>query len=260
MTTRIPLERDQHVTMNMDGRPAVITEVHRLDRSSPPTAYTVRLEPSAGEEERLIRVQPDAVSPLLLVQPDAVWPTLLDSDDVYTKLQEASASGLVDGPDAPYNWAALRYARLAEALFAETIYLRRRLELTTDATRLGPRDGAVAAGADALLEYLRRRGELDAEVDGATTEDLLNYAAVVVDGALPVLAPFAGAVQELHDLLPGPCPLPDLFQGFDQCAHGAWDRCPVTRAAWIAAGLDPVEEKARIVFQARRDFLAEGDR
>lgn len=34
-------------------------------------------------------------------------------------LHEASASGLVDGPDAVYNWAALKAMRTAEALLAE---------------------------------------------------------------------------------------------------------------------------------------------
>jgi hypothetical protein len=48
----------------------------------------------------------------------------LDLDQVRADLDEASASGLVDGPDAPYNWAALRAMRTAERLLEEVTVLQ----------------------------------------------------------------------------------------------------------------------------------------
>lgn len=35
-----------------------------------------------------------------------------------------------------------------------------------------------------------------------------------------------------------PCPVPDVSEGWDLCAHGVPWPCPSTEAAWIARGLD----------------------
>ena len=35
-----------------------------------------------------------------------------------------------------------------------------------------------------------------------------------------------------------PCPAPDVAAGWDRCAHAEPWPCPVTRAAWLAQGLD----------------------
>ena len=35
-----------------------------------------------------------------------------------------------------------------------------------------------------------------------------------------------------------PCPIPDVTEGWDLCAHGLPWPCPTTEAAWIARGLD----------------------
>lgn len=34
------------------------------------------------------------------------------------------------------------------------------------------------------------------------------------------------------------CPIPDVTNGWDLCAHGLPWPCPTTEAAWIARGLD----------------------
>jgi hypothetical protein len=236
MPVPFPLDRHQHVTINGDGRRAVVIDVHTRPGDDHPYAYTIE----------------EGWGPAKLAPASQVTPALLDLGYVDAKMAEASASGLVDGSDARFNQAALAFARAAESLRAEVGYLRRRLELAEGYTRLGARDGAVRAAADALLEEMRRRGELDDEVDPETEDSLRELAEAAVNGALPVLAPYAHALQELRDLLPGPCPVPDMFDGVDQCEHGTWDHCPVTRAAWIAAGLDPAEEKRRVVAEYKR--------
>lgn len=242
---RIMLDVNQVVTINATGRRAVVSdvEVNRLpDGSTEVHRYLVR----NGNDRRSVR-------------PDEISPVLLDLDEIDAKIHEAEASGLVDGPDAPYNWAALALARAAEDLRAEVGYLRRRLEMVEGYTRLGPRDGAIVAGADALMEHMRRAGELDAEVDAATEDSLRELAEAAVVAALPVLAAFADRLQELHDLLPGPCPVPDVMNGSDQCEHGTWSHCPATRAAWLAAGLDPLEAMRTAVAEARRRYIPEYD-
>ena len=35
-----------------------------------------------------------------------------------------------------------------------------------------------------------------------------------------------------------PCPIPDVTEGWDLCAHGLPWPCPSTEAAWLARGLD----------------------
>lgn len=35
-----------------------------------------------------------------------------------------------------------------------------------------------------------------------------------------------------------PCPVPDVADGWDLCAHGLPWPCPSTEAAWLARGLD----------------------
>ncbi len=39
-----------------------------------------------------------------------------------------------------------------------------------------------------------------------------------------------------------PCPVPDVADGWDLCAHGLPWPCPSTEAAWLARGLDPAEQ------------------
>jgi hypothetical protein len=49
-----------------------------------------------------------------------------------------------------------------------------------------------------------------------------------------------------------PCPVPDLAHGFDACpcgTGGSWP-CTKTIAAWLAAGLDPSTETARLTVEA----------
>ncbi len=65
------------------------------------------------------------------------------------------------------------------------------------------------------------------------------------------------ALQRLWRLLPGPCPLPDIFGGYSDCAHGSWSDCDQTTAAFLAAGLDPDEERRRILAKARADYIPE---
>ena len=243
--TRVELDIDQAVIVDKTGRTATVVGVYRRD--SHLVGYTVQID-----GERLDIGRQD-------VAPDEITPVLLDLSAVDAKMTEANASGAVDGPNVPYNWAALAYARAAEKLRAEVGYLRRRLELAEDYTRLGARDGAIVAGADALMEHMRRAGELDGDVDATTEDSLRELAEAAINGAVPVLAAFAGSLQELHDLLPGPCPVPDFMNGFDQCDHGTWNHCPVTRAAWLAAGLEPLEEMRRAVAEARRRYIPDYD-
>jgi hypothetical protein len=50
-----------------------------------------------------------------------------------------------------------------------------------------------------------------------------------------------------------PCPTPDLDGGTDLCPCGSsepWP-CPATQAAWLARGIDPPAEVARILDEAR---------
>lgn len=56
----------------------------------------------------------------------------LDLDQVDADLHESSASGLVDGPDATYNWAALQAMRTAENLRAEVERLRAGIKSTAE--------------------------------------------------------------------------------------------------------------------------------
>jgi hypothetical protein len=49
-----------------------------------------------------------------------------------------------------------------------------------------------------------------------------------------------------------PCAVPDLAHGFDMCpcgTGGSWP-CIKTIAAWLAAGLDPPTETARLTVEA----------
>jgi hypothetical protein len=39
-----------------------------------------------------------------------------------------------------------------------------------------------------------------------------------------------------------PCPIPDVSEGWDLCAHGLPWPCPSTEAAWLARGLDRTEQ------------------
>ena len=58
-------------------------------------------------------------------------------------------------------------------------------------------------------------------------------------------------IERIASLL-RPCPVPDLAHGFDACPCGtgpSWP-CPKTIAAWLAAGLDPCTETARLTVEA----------
>ena len=49
-----------------------------------------------------------------------------------------------------------------------------------------------------------------------------------------------------------PCAVPDLAHGFEMCpcgTGGSWP-CTKTIAAWLAAGLDPSTETARLTVEA----------
>lgn len=53
----------------------------------------------------------------------------------------------------------------------------------------------------------------------------------------------AGALQEIARRIT-PCPIPDVANGWDLCAHALPWPCPTTEAAWIARGLDRDEQIA----------------
>lgn len=50
-----------------------------------------------------------------------------------------------------------------------------------------------------------------------------------------------------------PCAMPDVAGGEERCGcgHGLWP-CPSTEAAWLARGLDPTDEAARLLALALR--------
>lgn len=52
-----------------------------------------------------------------------------------------------------------------------------------------------------------------------------------------------------------PCPPPDVANGWDGCAHGAWP-CGRTRLAWELRGLDPDAEQNRAMAPARAAMAA----
>ena len=63
----------------------------------------------------------------------------------------------------------------------------------------------------------------------------------------------------ITELLPRPCPAPDIAGGYDRCTCGSgqvWP-CNLTRAAWIAAGLDPRAEMDRVFAEVRRELAAD---
>lgn len=56
-----------------------------------------------------------------------------------------------------------------------------------------------------------------------------------------------------------PCSPPDIAAGFDLCPcgrGGSWP-CAVTKAAWLARGLDPTAEVRRICRTIHADWTAE---
>jgi hypothetical protein len=72
--------------------------------------------------------------------------------------------------------------------------------------------------------------------------------------------PFAGwpddrlrAVLTQIAALVDPCPVPNVTEGYDQCPHGTWP-CATTRAGWLARGMDPEREAARIIARERERF------
>jgi hypothetical protein len=57
-----------------------------------------------------------------------------------------------------------------------------------------------------------------------------------------------------------PCPPPDIAGGFDlcPCGYGGTWPCPVTRAAWIAQGLDPEAETGKVTAKAEAECQVPG--
>jgi hypothetical protein len=51
----------------------------------------------------------------------------------------------------------------------------------------------------------------------------------------------AEALQEIARRI-SPCPIPDVDNGWNLCAHGLPWPCPTAEAAWIARGLDRDEQ------------------
>ena len=51
----------------------------------------------------------------------------------------------------------------------------------------------------------------------------------------------AEALREIARRI-SPCPIPDVANGWNLCAHGLPWPCPTTEAAWIARGLDRDEQ------------------
>ncbi len=55
-----------------------------------------------------------------------------------------------------------------------------------------------------------------------------------------------------------PCPPPDIANGYDMCPCGlgcCWP-CPVTRAAWLARGLDPDTEIDKVITRVKAQCSA----
>jgi hypothetical protein len=93
-----------------------------------------------------------------------------------------------------------------------------------------------------------------------TEEDFIPAAESVYAGQLTewrdaaVAAAVTQRLAQLTDLIPGPCPPPDIAGGFDVCPYhpdGTWP-CPPTVAAWLVRGLDPDTERSRIIAEIRR--------
>ena len=66
-------------------------------------------------------------------------------------------------------------------------------------------------------------------------------------------------LAKIAELLPGPCPPPDIAGGFDLCPcgyGGAWP-CDQTRAAWLATGVDGDAEVQKACRAAAAEMEAE---
>lgn len=64
-------------------------------------------------------------------------------------------------------------------------------------------------------------------------------------------------LAKIAELLPGPCRAPDVANGYDTCSHGeAWP-CNLTRAKWLAAGVDPDAEIRKVLDAAKAEMEAE---
>lgn len=64
----------------------------------------------------------------------------------------------------------------------------------------------------------------------------------------------------IADLL-RPCPPPDIARGYGMCScgyGGSW-LCPITKAAWIAQGLNPDTEIDKAITQAKAERQAPPD-
>lgn len=60
--------------------------------------------------------------------------------------------------------------------------------------------------------------------------------------------------RQVVELLPQPCPLPDVAAGEDGCPCDAgvcWP-CQLTQAIWLARGIDPDAEQKRLIAAARQ--------
>jgi hypothetical protein len=64
---------------------------------------------------------------------------------------------------------------------------------------------------------------------------------------------------QIAGLLPAPCCEPGIADGNDQCPCGSgqvWP-CNITRAAWLARGLDPDAEIRKVLDKAKAAIAAE---
>ena len=63
----------------------------------------------------------------------------------------------------------------------------------------------------------------------------------------------------IAELLPEPCREPGIADGNDlcPCRSGEVWPCSLTRAAWLAAGLDPAAEMRKVLDAAKRQMAAE---
>jgi hypothetical protein len=63
-------------------------------------------------------------------------------------------------------------------------------------------------------------------------------------------------LAKIAELLPAPCPEPGIAGGVDACVCGSGETfpCSITRAAWLARGLDPGEEIQMVLAPIKRQM------
>lgn len=91
------------------------------------------------------------------------------------------------------------------------------------------------------------------DFDHPTTER--DYTPVVVTG--DDFNRLDEIVARLH-----PCSPPDVMNGYDlcPCGYGGTWPCAITEAAWLARGLNPVEEARRIMRDIIAPYIDGGER